>query len=140
MKLDESFGVIPLSKAQGRWEVFLIQHRKSGYWGFPKGHAEPKESAEEAASRELKEETNLDVVRLFHKEPLIEQYSFVMDRRRVHKKVFYFVAEVSGHIALQKKEIHDGKWLSLPEAYTQLTHPEGKAILNQVEKILPHVI
>ena len=64
MKRDESFGVVPLSKTSGQWEVFLIQHNRSGYWGFPKGHAEPHETAEAAAFRELKEETNLEPLRL----------------------------------------------------------------------------
>lgn len=136
MKKEESFGVIPLSKKQGHWEVFLIQHRRSGYWGFPKGHAEANETAEVAAFRELKEETNLDLVNLLQKEPLLEQYTFMLEGRRIHKTVCYFIAEVGGKIALQQKEIHDGKWVPLSEAMNQVTHQEGKTILAQVEKIL----
>lgn len=139
MRQDESFGVIPLSKAKGHWEVFLIQHNRSGYWGFPKGHAESNETPQEAAFRELKEETNLELVRLLEKEPLMEQYTFMMDGRRVFKRVFYFIAEVDGKIELQKKEIHDGKWVPLPEALTQVTHQEGKTLLAQVEKLLPKI-
>ncbi len=136
MRKDESFGVIPLSKGSGCWEVFIIQHKKSGYWGFPKGHAESNETPEEAAFRELKEETNLELVHLLRKEPLKEQYTFIMDRRRVFKRVYYFIAEVGGKIALQEGEIHDGKWLPLPEAIQCVTHQEGKTLLIEVEKIL----
>lgn len=138
-KHEESFGVIPLSKEKGEWEVFLIQHHRSGYWGFPKGHAELNEIPEEAAFRELKEETNLEPIRLLQIEPLTEQYSFLMEGRRIFKKVSYFIAEVKGKVVLQKKEIHDGKWLSLSQAYHQLTHPEGKSILAQVEKLLSKI-
>lgn len=137
MKHDESFGVIPLSSAKGRWEVFLIKHQRSHYWGFPKGHAELDETPEEAAFRELKEETNLDFVRLLQAEPLMEQYTFMMEGKRVFKKVAYFVAEVEGKVALQMKEIQDGSWMPIAEAFSKLTHSEGKAILTQVEKILP---
>lgn len=139
VRQDESFGVIPLSKERGRWEVFLIQHNRSGYWGFPKGHAESEETPEQAAFRELKEETNLELVQLLQKKPLMEQYTFMMDGARVFKKVSYFIAEVGGAIQLQTKEIFDGKWLPLPEALAQLTHQEGRSLLAQVEKMLPKI-
>lgn len=139
MQQDESFGVIPLSKTRGHWEVFLIQHNRSGYWGFPKGHAEANETPNQAAFRELKEETNLELIHLIHDEPLMEQYTFVMEGKRVFKRVFYFIAEVGGKILLQQQEIHDGRWIAFPEAYAQVTHQEGKALLAQVEKMLPKV-
>ncbi|MBM3184423.1 MAG: NUDIX domain-containing protein [Chlamydiae bacterium] len=133
---EESFGIIPLSRKNGNWEVFLIQHRGGRYWGFPKGHREPKETALEAASRELKEETNLDCVRLLREKPLEEEYSFHFDRKRILKKVLYFIAEVDGTVHLQKTEINDGTWLPFPEAIEQVTHPEGKAILTEVMRYL----
>lgn len=139
MRKDESFGVIPLSKRSGNWEVFLIQHNRNGYWGFPKGHAETKESPKETAFRELKEETNLDPIRLLQEEPLTESYTFIAERRKVFKQVFYFIAEVDGRVELQSQEIHDGKWLTFPQAYQQLTHQEGKDLLAKVEKLLPKI-
>jgi bis(5'-nucleosidyl)-tetraphosphatase len=136
MRKDESFGVVPLSKAQGFWEVFLIRHKRSGYWGFPKGHAEAGESPHEAAFRELKEETNLDCVKLLEIASLTEQYSFLMEGKRVFKTVTYFVAEVGGKVDLQKDEIEEGIWVPLSEAVHKVTHAEGKAILAQVSKLL----
>ena len=133
---DESFGIIPLSQDNGVWKVFLIQHRHGRYWGFPKGHAEADENYEAAARRELKEETNLEVVRFLQNEPLMEQYQFMLDGRRIFKRVFYFVAIVSGDVILQKKEISDGIWLPMAEAQHKVTHSEGKAILAQAENIL----
>lgn len=139
MRKDESFGVIPLSKKNGHWEVFLIQHNRSGYWGFPKGHAEPNETSMQAAFRELKEETNLDMVKLLKEEPLKEQYTFILEGRRVFKEVLYYIAEVGGTVELQKAEIYNGIWLPFPEAIVKLTHQEGKSILTQVQKLFPHV-
>lgn len=139
MQKDESFGVIPLSKKKGYWEVFLIQHHRSGYWGFPKGHAEKGETPQEAALRELKEETNLELVALLQEDPLKEQYTFVLNRRKVFKQVLYFIAEVQGKVILQQGEIHDGIWLPFPEAIARVTHQEGKTLLTLVEKILPEI-
>jgi 8-oxo-dGTP pyrophosphatase MutT (NUDIX family) len=133
---EESFGVIPLNRKAGHWEVFLIQHTHARYWGFPKGHAESNETAEQAAFRELKEETNLDLVRYLQPEPLTEQYQFLLDGKRIYKKVHYFIAEVGGTVILQKEEVQKGIWVPFPEAIDKVTHKEGKTILLQVEKIL----
>lgn len=44
-------------------KILLMQRIKSGklYYGIPGGHIEPGETPEQAALRELKEETSLDV-------------------------------------------------------------------------------
>lgn len=136
MEWEASFGVIPLCRQEGKWSVFLIQHKKGRYWGFPKGHAEPNESQQESALRELKEETNLELVRFLQEEPIIEEYSFLLKGKRVYKRVLYFVAEVKGVVKLQKEEIQDGVWVPFPDALDTVTHPEGKAILAQVMKNL----
>ncbi len=132
MKYEESFGIIPLREKEGRWEVFLIQHHRGHYWGFPKGHAEEGELSQQAAIRELKEETNLDVVRLFREEPFVENYQFSVKGSLVSKRVAYFAALVEGDVVLQSQEIQDGKWIPFPAAIDQITHAEGRWILSQV--------
>ena len=136
MKSDESFGVIPLSKTSGQWEVFLIQHHKGRHWGFPKGHAEIGESPLDAALRELKEETNLDCVQLLRTDPFMEQYQFFIKGERVSKQVSYFAAEVEGTVKLQEKEISNGVWCSLSDAIHKMTYSEGKSILSKVMQML----
>jgi 8-oxo-dGTP pyrophosphatase MutT (NUDIX family) len=136
MRYEESFGVVPLRKNETQWQVFLIQHARGSYWGFPKGHAETGETPQEAAFRELKEETNLDFVRYLQETPLKESYQFVARGQRVVKSVWYFVAEVSGEVFLQSKEIQAGAWFSFSDAKDRLTHTEGKAILSQVIAVL----
>jgi bis(5'-nucleosidyl)-tetraphosphatase len=136
MKYEESFGIIPVKKTSSLWEVFLIQHNKGHYWGFPKGHAEEGETPIEAAIRELKEETNLDVIDCLKKDPFIEQYQFTVKGERVLKRVSYFLAEVSGVVILQSMEIQNGLWVSLDQAIEKMTHTEGKSILTQVIAML----
>lgn len=136
MRYEESFGVIPLRQKNGLWEVFLIQHNKGNYWGFPKGHAEEDETAVEAAFRELKEETNLDVIDCLTIDPFIEQYQFAIKGSPVLKRVSYFAAIVSGDVKLQNLEIQNGAWFPFNEAIEKITHPEGKTILMKIEKLL----
>jgi bis(5'-nucleosidyl)-tetraphosphatase len=136
MKREESFGIVPLRRLDDHWEVFLIQLKHGRYWGFPKGHPEAGETPKETALREMKEETNLDLVRYLQESPLNEQYYFTIESRRIFKRVQYFVAEVSGHVILQQKEVHKGIWVPFHQAIEKITHPEGKFILLEVEKIL----
>lgn len=137
LRHDESFGIVPFCRVKDRWEVFLIKHRHGKYWGFPKGHAEERETPRQAAARELKEETSLDVQRFLSEDPLVEHYQFWHGKTRIHKKVLYFMAEVAGDVLLQNNEIIDGLWLSLALAMEKITHKEGKAILTQAEAKLP---
>jgi bis(5'-nucleosidyl)-tetraphosphatase len=139
MKYEESFGIIPLRKHQGAWEVFLIQHIKGHYWGFPKGHAEDNETPIESAFRELKEETNLEPVDCLRTDPFIEQYQFTIKGERISKRVLYFVAEVTGNVILQSIEIQNGVWVLFDQAMEKITHAEGKSILSQVATILPKI-
>ena len=133
-------GIIPLSKQKGHWKVFLISHRGyEEYWSCPKGHPKPGEMPQDAACRELKEETNLEVQRLISKDPLIEEFTFVKEGQTILKKVLFFVAEVQGTIQLQHEEIVDGRWFTLQEAIEITQHKEGKATLRQVQKILDSV-
>jgi bis(5'-nucleosidyl)-tetraphosphatase len=133
---EQSFGIIPLSRRSGIWYVLLIQHAHGKYWGFPKGHAEAGETHRASAERELKEETNLEVVKYLSTEPLMEAYSFTHKLGPVSKKVFYFVAEVQGKIVLQAHEVQDARWVKFEHAHNEVTHPEAKAIVEQVAKIL----
>ncbi len=136
MKYEESFGAVPVRKTENDWEVFLIQHIKGRYWGFPKGHAEEGETPIEAAFRELKEETNLDPINCLRMDPFVEHYQFIVKGDRISKRVCYFLTEVTGSIILQSQEIHSGIWLSIDEGIKKITHKEGKTILAQVADIL----
>jgi len=134
--LEHSYGIIPLRKHRGAWRVLLVQHGTSGYWGFPKGHAEEGESPREAALRELFEETHLEVVRFLSESILEEHYSFYRQSQQVDKTVFYLIAEVRGSIKLQKAEIRSSRWIPLLEATHALTYETDKNICLHVIHIL----
>lgn len=125
------YGVIPLRRQEGQWQVLLIQHRKGLYWAFPKGHAEPGESPQLAAERELREETGLSVKRWIASESLHEAYSFLRHGQPIDKEVIYFLAEVEGHVSLQSKEIASSCWVVLSDAPLQITYPESRLICQK---------
>lgn len=134
-KKDQSFGVIPLRNEKETWQIFLIQHN-AGHWSFPKGHAEENESPKEAASRELKEETGLDLDHYVPHSPLEEKYQFSEKGIFYDKTVTYFFALVSGKETLQEEEIQNGGWFTLDEAIDKMTFVEGKNLCKKIKEII----
>lgn len=127
-----SFGIIPFRKLEGKWQVLLIQHLNGGHWGFPKGKAEKAESAQDAAARELAEETGLQVRQYLSKVPFIEYYYLSGQK----KMVSYFPALVIGMLKCQPDEVLTAKWFDVDEAVEQLSFPESQRVLKQAKKSL----
>jgi bis(5'-nucleosidyl)-tetraphosphatase len=138
MKKENSYGIIPLRIHHQDWQVLLIQHH-TGHWAFPKGHADPGETPQQAAERELREETGLIIQRFLASEPLIENYFFMFEGQRISKTVQYFLALVQGHVVIQEREIKASQWLSLQDAYERITFKEGKRVCSQTLEFLTHL-
>lgn len=135
MKNETSYGVIPVMYKDQIPYLLLIQHH-SGFWGFPKGHKEKNETDLEAASRELKEETGLDLIKLIHDEPFTENYRFRHKGQPISKKVLYYLAHVEGNLTVQQEEVKDAKWVPVTQAEAFATYSEGKALVRKVIQFL----
>lgn len=135
MVYEFSYGIIPLKKEEDKWMVLLIHHSTAHFWGFPKGHAEKGELPKNAAIRELKEETNLDVIHFFSDLMIEERYLFMFRGKLINKTVGYFIAEVAGDLVLQDEEVSGSKWVQLDKAIDHLTYDTDKALLNSAKKM-----
>lgn len=106
-----------------------------GQWNYPAGHVDEFENITDAAIREVKEETGLDV-RLKGVLPICET-----ELRGETHIIVRFVAEViGGQIQYDTNEILDVKWLDIEEIRS-MTEKElrnyevGKSIIeNYIEK------
>ena len=89
---------------------------------LPKGHPDPGESMVEAATREVREETGLEV-------ELVEKlgdvrYWYQREGRRIFKIVsFYLFRYLSGDTADHDHEIEEARWMPLAEAAEALSFP-----------------
>jgi 8-oxo-dGTP pyrophosphatase MutT (NUDIX family) len=98
--------------------------------GLPKGHPEPGESTEQAALREVREETGLEVELLA---PLGEvSYTYQRGGQPIEKTVaFYLMRFVAGSLADHDHEIEEARWISLAEAERALTFEGEREIARR---------
>lgn len=111
-------------------EKVLLVKQTSGNWGFPKGHLEKGETETEAAIRETKEETNLDVTILDEN----KRYSIEYDTNKgTHKEAVYFLAKKnSNNITRQESEITEIRWFNFKEAIETISFENAKELLRKV--------
>lgn len=133
--MDQSFGIIPLRK-NDHFQVLLVKNKNGNFWGFPKGHPNIGEDELTAATREFKEETNLDIEHLLSKRGFSETYSYTKHEKLIHKKVKYFPALVKGDLKIQKHEILEANWFDLKNALQKLTFKEAKEVCEELIKFL----
>lgn len=125
----KSCGVIPYRKRELGIELLRLLQRENGKWSFPKGHAEPGETEQETALRELKEETGL-TTRLHPDFRAVTRHAV---SPLVTKEIVLFLGEVAGEPVVGDPEIGAFQWLTLKEAEKQIRSPE---VLEQVRRYL----
>ena len=133
---DEAFGIVPILPTNDVYQFLLIQHH-AGHWGFPKGHADPGESALQAACREFVEETGISDYTVIEGVSFSEQYPFTRSGRKFEKTVIYFPAWVqSVTVHCQEKEIQAYVWADYEQAIARLSFDGAKQVLREVHHYL----
>ncbi|RMH70111.1 MAG: NUDIX hydrolase [Bacteroidetes bacterium] len=116
--------------------ALLIRTRTRGgrtVWTFPKGRIEPGEERQEAALREVLEETGYAC--RIHRPLRSTTFHFRHGGQRVAKTVYWFLMEPvrkARHRSL--REVDEARWVPLAEAYTKLTYRSDRALLAWVEE------
>lgn len=121
-------------------QVLLINNAalrdpSKSYWGFPKGHLDVGESSKEAALREVKEETGLEVEIL---DKLGQsQYVFTHKEEKIFKTVTMFLMKyTNGEVKPQELEIIGLGWYPADVALEKLSFKKDKDFLSKAREIM----
>jgi 8-oxo-dGTP pyrophosphatase MutT (NUDIX family) len=97
-------------------------------WSLPKGHIESGETPEEAALREVMEETGIEseIARTLG----VIDFWFMAGGKRIHKTVHHYLfREVGGTLAPQMSEVDEVAWFPLVEIIERLAYPDEKKLI-----------
>ena len=131
-----SAGAVIYRIEQGRRLYLLLLHEfKTKYWEFPRGKIEDKESVEETAIREIKEETGITDLKIIPGFEEKIEWFFKRDKQTVFKQAIYLLAETKTKEVTLSEEL-DFKWLPYEEALNTITHKNEKEVLKKAEAFL----
>lgn len=135
---ERSAGVIAYynDPSRNNRRLYLMLRYPSRYWDFSKGRLEANETNEEAALRELQEETGLTVALDPGFEYMVS-YDF-RDREgvTVHKKVTFYVGKAHTTDIVLSAEHEEFAWLALGDALKLLTYHNARQALQLADQFL----
>jgi 8-oxo-dGTP pyrophosphatase MutT (NUDIX family) len=107
-------------------------------WCLPKGHLEGEETAEEAAVREIAEETGIQG-RILRSLGTID-YWFTGDDRRIHKVVHHFLLRATGGELTvagdPDGEAEDVAWVPIADLPDRLAYPNERRLAVTARAVL----
>jgi 8-oxo-dGTP pyrophosphatase MutT (NUDIX family) len=125
-------GIVIDAATAGGPLVLLVHRPKYDDWSFPKGKAEPNETIEQTAIREVREETGLTCRIIRALQPI--RYSYERRQGETRPKiVYYFLMEpAGGGPAVNSHEIDRAEWLAADEANRLLSYEHDKGLLESL--------
>ena len=119
-------GGVVIRRRKRRLEVALIHRDRYDDWTLPKGKLNPGESLEEAALREVEEETGLRC-RLERK---LDQVEYTDNRGRRKQVHYWLMAPLDGRFK-PSSEVDELRWVRRPKARKLLTYQHDRELMEQ---------
>ena len=118
------------------WRVLTLQRaptgtRCPGSWEGVHGTIEPDESPEDAAVREVREETGLTIQRLYN----VTVQPFYLHGQGTVQLAVVFAAVASGAVTLSE-EHQAAEWLPIAEGRRRFSWPHARPAMDQIVEIL----
>lgn len=114
----------PGGRGWGLAEILLVHRPRYDDWTLPKGKAEPAESDEACALREVEEETGLRCILGVHLADVA--YRDRLDRPKVAR--YWAMRQVSGRFE-PNAEVDRVEWLTVDDAARRLTYERDRVVL-----------
>lgn len=117
--------------------ALIARHDRRGrlVWSLPKGHLEAGETPEDAAIREVEEETGIRGRVLA---PLgVIDFWFIAENRRIHKTVHHYLMEASGgELSDEDAEVVEVAWFPLTDVRERLAYADERRLLDRLPDLL----
>lgn len=126
-------GGVPWRRREdGALEVLVIHRPRYDDWTFPKGKLDPGETWEQAAVREVWEETG--IVAVLGAEAASAEYR---DRHGMPKRVRYWAMTVAADAGFEPgDEVDVRRWVGPEDATRMLTYDRDRDVLSAVVEVL----
>lgn len=131
MKKGVSAGGIVVKNTKGIPHVLLIKFPKYKTLAIPKGHVEKGESLEQAAVREVQEETGLGSLRIVKKLGIVKRLSAEGDEM---KTIHIYLMETENYNHGESDEEYG--WFTFGKAINKMAFPEEAEFLKKVRNKL----
>lgn len=143
VKEQVSSGGVVFREREGGIEVGLISRvTRNGLrvYCLPKGWIEKDETPEEAAIREIREETGL-TGHILQKIGDINYFFYSERKERISKAVhFYLLEYISGNTSGHDEEVEDAGWFPIDKAISLLSYKNEKEILLKAGDIIKNTL
>jgi len=130
IKYEVSAGGLLLRRRDSTFDALLIgRGEPPRIWTLPKGHVEARESNEQAALREVREETGCwgEIVTRLNE----ISYWFYVGKAKHRKSVTFFLMRyLSGDPANHDHEVDDARWFDLAQARKTLKYVNEKRLID----------
>ncbi|RJP46788.1 MAG: NUDIX domain-containing protein [Armatimonadetes bacterium] len=133
--------------------ILVSQHSMHHGWVFPKGligdHIEGEkksasakgfgETKEEAAVREVKEETGIEAKIIRALEPVT--YWYVLEGEKIKKTVYYYIMEfIGGDTEKRDFEMENVEWLPIDEVLERLSYKSDKKVFEIAKEVIKKLV
>lgn len=120
-------GLVVRLGADGSNEILLVHRPAYDDWSFPKGKLEPGEQEEDAATREVAEETGLRC--RLDREVATTRYRDARGRAKTVR--YWLMTSVGGRLAAAN-EVDDARFVPIADAAALLTYERDRELLAAV--------
>jgi 8-oxo-dGTP pyrophosphatase MutT (NUDIX family) len=129
IKYEVSAGGLVLRRREAGLDALLIGRGNSRIWTLPKGHVEPRESLEQAALREVREETGCwgEIVTRLNE---ISYWFYVGKAKHKKSVTFFLMRYLSGDTANHDHEVDEARWFEVMAARKALKYINEKRLVD----------
>ncbi|WP_287370956.1 NUDIX hydrolase [Oceanithermus sp.] len=130
VRFEHSAGGVLLDEACRVLLIRTTNLKGEPVWTLPKGLIEPGERPEDAALREVREETGYAAEIVRPLEP--STYWFVREGQKVKKRVDWFLMRPLRKTGEHDREVSATAWFPLAEAEARLRYKSDRALLRRL--------